>query len=205
MPRPQIIPPEGANLASIILGFVDLFSATKQWQLETNRDELGASDLIFPFDVEPDWLAAKGLPPSCIPVPSMVINRAYALPYMHGRGPDNPDATEEHRNGAVMVDILLPVNEDLDIYDQKFDVVGRMEMIIYQARALRDTPRRADPSRQHTRFTGFKIFHGNDGQSGEPAPVQDRTGGEGWDFRNWSGEALNSTPWVSTWVLHFGY
>lgn len=205
MPRPTYTPPVGAGLTQAKFGCMDLLAATKQWQLETGRDERCAAELIFLDYILDEFLVSKGLPTSCLPVPFIIVGRPYALPYRRGRGADNPDAGEEHRYGSLIVNMVLPIHDSLGVYEREAEIVSRMEVIIEQARSLRNTPRSAEPRFTHWNFTGYSIMHANDGQSGEPAPVEDREEGKAWDFRNWDGTPLLTTPWASTWVLDFGY
>lgn len=205
MPRPTFVPPAGAGLTSAKIGCLELLAATPQWQIETGRDELGSSEYIFIDYILDEFLESRSLPASCLPVPFIIVGRPYALPYRRGRGPDNPDASEEHRYGSLIVNIVLGVNAAMSVYDREAEVVSRMEVILDQARSLRNHQRRSNPRLNHWNFTGYSILHMNDGQSGEPAPVEDRENGQAWDFRLWDGTRMTTTPWASTWVLDFGY
>ena len=208
MPLPTFAIPKDAGLLRAYMGCAKLLAATAQWQRETGRDEIGATERIFFPELPVEDLAALGLPENSLPVPVAIISRPVAMPYYRGHGL-NGEVGSDHYYGSLMLNLVLPESAAYaDSHaDRWADILIRMEACIEQMRVLRNTQpsNSQDQGFNRWNFTNFSIFHRGDNDTGEPSEVGQREEGQAWDLRDWNGDPLGRRAFTSSWILDFGY
>ena|SRR3990167_8199486 len=211
MPLPTFAIPKDAGLLRAYMGCAKLLAATAQWQRETGRDEIGATERIFFPELPVEDLTEIGLPENSLPVPVAIISRPVAMPYYRGHGPADSQGrvNTDHYYGSLMLNLVLPESAayaDSHV-DRWADIIARMEICIQQMRALKNNPPTPahDPAFNTWNFDNFAIFHRGDNDTGEPSEVGQREEGQAWDLRDWNGDPLGRRAFTSSWILDFGY
>lgn len=206
MPLPTIAIPANAGLLRAYIGCMKLLAATPQWQKETNRDEVGATERIFFPELPLTDLVSAGFDKDALPVPIAIISRPFAMPYYRGQGV-NGESGSDHYYGSLALNLVLPENPaySANSADRWADILARMEACIEQMRAKRGEKVVTDPNFNYWNFTSLSLFHRSDQDTGEPSEVGANEDGTAWSLRDWTNAPLGRKAFTSSWIIDFGY
>lgn len=160
MPLPTVPYKGGMNRAFI--GCATLLAATKQWQIETGRDERGAIDRI-------DWPESP-LIDSKIVVPSAFV---YGLRYVE-------DGDNSHRYGALLLNVIVPgasayaaseYEPFVSTVDERTDAIERLEACIDEMWAKKGQTNRLKTSETYWQMGKYELLRVADQDIGGPAIV----------------------------------